>query len=110
MAQLVKTGRVEHAFLGIDLRALTRQIAEDSGIPVKEGVLTFSVVADSGADGAGLLAGDVITAIDGERMRAIEDSLRILRNKAPRDMIAIEVVRGDETQQIEATLTDRPDG
>ncbi len=110
IAQLVRTGRVEHAFLGVDLRELTRQIAEDFEIPVNEGVLIFSVVADSGASRAGLIAGDVITAIAGERLRTIEDFLRVLRNRAPRDTIAIEVVRGEETQQIEATLTDRPDG
>jgi serine protease DegQ len=110
IAQLVSTGRVEHAFLGVDLRELTRQIAEDFEIPVDEGVLIFSVVADSGASRAGLIAGDVITAIEGERLRTIEDFLRVLRNRAPRDTIAIEVVRGEETQQIEATLTDRPDG
>ena len=110
VAQLVRTGRVEHAFLGVDLRELTRQIAEDFEIPVNEGVLIFSVVADSGASRAGLIAGDVITTIEGERLRTIEDFLRVLRNRAPHDTIAIEVVRGEETQQIEATLTDRPDG
>jgi S1-C subfamily serine protease len=110
IAQLVRAGRVEHAFLGVDLRELTRQIAEDFGIPVNEGVLIFSVVADSGASRAGLIAGDVITAIEGEKLRTVEDFLRVLRNRAPRDTIAIEVVRGEETQQIEATLTDRPDG
>ena len=110
VAQLVRTGRVEHAFLGVDLRELTRQIAEYFEIPVNEGVLIFSVVADSGASRAGLIAGDVITTIEGERLRTIEDFLRVLRNRAPHDTIAIEVVRGEETQQIEATLTDRPDG
>ena len=110
VAQLVRTGRVEHAFLGVDLRELTRQIAEDFEIPVNQGVLIFSVVADSGASRAGLIAGDVITTIEGERLRTIEDFLRVLRNRAPHDTIAIEVVRGEETQQIEATLTDRPDG
>lgn len=108
--QLIETGRVEHAFLGVDLRELTPQIAADFRIPVDEGVLVFSVVADSGAADAGLLPGDVLTSIDGDRLRTIEDFLRILRNRKPENDVVIGVVRGEEEQEITATLTDRPDG
>ncbi|MGI9657655.1 MAG: S1C family serine protease, partial [Gaiellaceae bacterium] len=52
--QLIDSGRVEHAFLGVDLRDLTPQIAEEFAIPVDEGILVFSVVPDSGAERSGM--------------------------------------------------------
>lgn len=108
--QLIDTGRVEHAFLGVDLRDLTPQIAAQFDIPVDEGILIFSVVEGSGAGRAGLQPGDVLTSLDSERLRTIEDFLRILRNRKPADTIELEFVRGDEVRQVEATLTDRTDG
>jgi len=108
--QLIDKGRVEHAFLGVDLRDLTPQIAAEFSIPVDEGILVFSVVADSGAERSGMQPGDVLTSIDGEPLRTIEDFLRILRNRKPTDTIAVELVRGQDVRRLDATLTDRPDG
>ncbi len=110
VAELIETGRVEHAFLGVELRELTPQIAADFRIPVDEGVLIFSVVAESAAELAGLQPGDVLTSIDGDGLRTIEDFLRILRNRRPENSITIEVVRAEQVLQVSATLTDRPDG
>jgi S1-C subfamily serine protease len=108
--QLVENGRVEHAFLGVDLRDLTPQIADQFDIPVRHGILVLSMVEDSGAARGGLQLGDVLTEIDGEQIRTIEDFLRILRNRRPADTIAISVVRDDGELVVDATLTDRPDG
>jgi serine protease Do len=66
------------ARLGVQVEALTEQLAEYFG--VKQGVLVASVEKDSPADRAGLKAGDVITALDGS---AVEDS-RDLRNRLRR--------------------------
>ena len=108
--QLVDSGRVEHAFLGVDLRDLTPQIIAQFNIPVEQGILTFSVVANSGAERSGMQPGDVLTSIDDEPLRTIEDFLRILRNRKPNDTISVELVRGQDVMRVEATLTDRPDG
>ena len=109
--QLIEDGRVEHASLGVDLRDLTPQIAEQFAIPASHGILVLSVVENSGASREGLLPGDMLTAIDEEQLRTIEGSLRIVRNRRPTDTIALTVIRADEGELvIEATLTDRPDG
>ena len=108
--QLIKSGRVEHAFLGVDLRELTPQIIAQFGVPVDQGILVFSVVGDSGAERSGMQPGDVLTSIDDEPLRTIEDFLRVLRNRKPNDTITIELVRGQDVLRVEATLTPRPDG
>lgn len=82
--QLIETGEVERSYLGIQMITLDPQIAKEinedpnSGLVVEEeeGILVMRVVSDSPADRAGLRAGDVIQAIDGE---PIEDSQAIQR-------------------------------
>jgi len=57
---------------------LTKQLAEYFGIADGKGVLVTSVSADSPAAKAGIKAGDVITAIDGEKVEATGDISREL--------------------------------
>lgn len=100
--QLVATGKVEHAFLGIQMVELTPEIKENinndpnSGLSVdeEEGVLIARVQPNSPAARAGLRAGDVIQKVNGNPVtdsravqKAVEDtqvggnlSLEVRRN------------------------------
>lgn len=83
--------------LGIDAEDLEGEFGNFFGAPDGEGVLVRGVFSDSPASKAGLKVGDVITSVDGERIRSIGDlrekliekrsekavKLGILRNKAP---------------------------
>jgi serine protease DegQ len=106
--QLLEDGEAEHAFLGVRPAELTPQVAERFGIEVDEGVLVFSVVEGSAAEEAGLRAGDVILAADGEEMRQVEDLLSFLRRHAPGDTIELQIVREGAERTVRATLRDRP--
>jgi serine protease Do len=83
--------------LGIDAENLEGDFGAFFGAPDGEGVLVRGVFSDSPASKAGLKVGDVITSVDGDRIRSIGDlrekliekgseksvKLGILRNKAP---------------------------
>jgi len=62
-----------HARLGIDAEDLSGQFGNYFGAPEGEGVLVRDVNSGSPAEKAGLKAGDVITSIDGDRVRSIGD-------------------------------------
>jgi Do/DeqQ family serine protease len=72
--QLVKNGKVEHAYLGIQMATLTPELKQqlnsnpNSGLNVNEerGILIVKVMPNSPADRAGLRSGDVIVKISGE--------------------------------------------
>jgi S1-C subfamily serine protease len=90
MAQLAQSG-----FLGIGI--------EDGDM----GALITEVLADSAAERAGLLVGDVITAVNGEAVvdaEALRDAIGGLR---PRESVTLEVLRDGETVTIEARLDRR---
>ena len=107
--QLLETGKVMHAFLGVSTQDLTPELAAEFGLSVTEGVLVGSVVASSGAEEAGLLPGDVMVEIDGEPVRSVEDFLSRLRSHEPGEALTIAVARDDMTVELTATLTDRPE-
>jgi serine protease DegQ len=110
VSQLLEDGTVEHAFLGVQPGPLTPQIAERFGIDTDEGIIVLSVVEGSGAESAGVKAGDVITQVDGEPIRQVEDLLSALRERSPGDTVTLAILRGGGDEEIEVELTDRPEG
>lgn len=89
--------------LGVQLDQLTPQLAEYFGAS-DGGVLVTTVTKDSPAEKAGLKAGDVITAIDGDRVRRTEDLIDALRDKEGE--VTISILRDKSETTVKATLED----
>jgi serine protease DegQ len=106
--ELLDDGQVEHAFLGIALRPLTPQLAEQYGIASESGVLVIDVVPGGPADDAGVEAGDVITAINGEPVAEPGDLLVELRASEPGDRVELGLLRGGAEETIEVELGAAP--
>jgi serine protease Do len=83
--------------LGVDVDPLSDQLAAYFG--AKEGVLVRSVADGSAASRAGLKAGDVITSVDGQPVRAREDLVRALR-EAKSEEVTIEIVRDRKESRV----------
>jgi serine protease Do len=88
--------------IGVSTVELTRQLAEYFGIADGKGVLVTSVSADSPAAKAGIKAGDVITAIDGEKVEATGDISRAINSKKDGD-VTLTIIRNKSQQTIRVT-------
>jgi putative serine protease PepD len=123
VAQLIKDGKVEHAYLGIEGKTLTPQIAHLFHLPVTSGVLVATVSAGSGAAQAGLKAatdqvtvqgeswpagGDVIVKVDDEPIDTVERLIDVIASKQPGDKISVEVVRGASHETLTVKLGRQP--
>jgi putative serine protease PepD len=123
VAQLIKHGRVEHAFLGIEGKTLTPSIARLFHLPVNSGVLVATVRNGTGAAGAGLRAatnevtvqgeswpagGDVIVKVDGQPAPSVERLVDLIASKKPGDKIDVEIVRGTSHQTLAVKLGRQP--
>ncbi|MEL7209349.1 MAG: PDZ domain-containing protein, partial [Actinomycetota bacterium] len=87
------------AFLGVrqtSVSELTDAAREEFEVTVDEGAFIAGVDPGSGAAEAGIEAGDVVTAIDGESVTSSEDLSRIIREREIGDEVEIEYRRGDE--------------
>lgn len=107
--QLLESGEVRHAFLGVGPAPLTPELREQFGIDAEEGIVVLNVVEGSGAARAGIEAGDVLLSADGEPLRSVEDLFALLRERDPGDEVELELLRDDERQTVTVTLTDRPE-
>jgi putative serine protease PepD len=95
---LIAGGTVRHAYLGVT-------IANASQGP---GAQVGCVVAGGPADSAGLKAGDVITAVDGDAVSGTDALTANLASRAPGDKVTLTVSRNSSTQQIAVTLGSQP--
>jgi serine protease DegQ len=106
--QLLTSGHASHAYIGIQPATLTPQIAEELGVSRSSGVLVLQVVRPGPAADAGIEPGDVIVALNGQETPTAEKFIALLNDAAPNDRIELTVARGEATQKIVVTVTDRP--
>jgi S1-C subfamily serine protease len=106
--QLLDTGEVERAFLGINPVQITPELADQFGLEVESGAGVERVEPGSAADEGGLRGGDVIVAFEGEDVATIEDLFAQLRKFQPGDEVTLTVVRDGERRELEVTLAERP--
>jgi S1-C subfamily serine protease len=106
--ELLRTGKVQHAWLGVQLQPLTPAVASGSGVPGEGGAIVTAVEAGSPAAKAGLRPGDVIKSVGGKPVEAIEDVYAALRARKPGDSLRLEVARGGKTRTVTVRLGQRP--
>jgi len=104
MAQLKADGRVQRGKLGVSIQSVTSDIAASLELPNTSGALVNSVEQGGPAAKAGIKQGDVIVAVNGEK---VPDS-NALRNRIagtrPGSSVELEVVRDGKTETVRATL------
>jgi serine protease Do len=93
--------------IGVSTTQLSKQLADYFGVADGKGVLVTSVADDSPAAKAGLRAGDVITAIDGEKVEGAGDVARGINKKKDGD-VTLTVVRNKNQRTITVTPKDDP--
>jgi serine protease Do len=106
--QIVTHGKVEHARLGVTLQDLSAPLASSFGLGAPDGALVSSVTPDSAAAKAGLKAGDVITAVDGEPVRVAGDVSSRVGLARPGDKLKLELWR-DKARISETVALGRAD-
>jgi S1-C subfamily serine protease len=101
---LREDGTVTRPFLGLTPAALTPQIQQQLGVDVDRGVVVLDVVAGGPAAEAGIRPGDVVTALDDERLDTVESLLGALRDVEPGQRVGLTVVRGGQEQVVTVTV------
>lgn len=89
--------------LGVQLQSLTDQLAEYFGVSERGGVLISAVRDGSPASAAGLRAGDVVVAFDGEEIEDAGDLMRAVR-EAEAGSATVTVVRRGQEREITVEL------
>jgi S1-C subfamily serine protease len=123
VAQIMRTGRVDHAYLGISGQAVNSVVADTYNLPVEKGVLVESVRSDGGAAEAGLeggrkqvvvagetyvLGGDIIVSFDGKQISSIEQLRDAIAGHKPGDKVSLVIYRDAKKTSVTVTLGRQP--
>ena len=102
--QLVATGKVDHARLGVTVQEVNQAFADSFKLPKPEGALVANVEPNGPAAAAGLKSGDVITKVDGQPVVASGDLPAHISLAKPGDRVTLEVWRQGKPEQLSAQL------
>jgi S1-C subfamily serine protease len=123
VAQLIKEGKVEHAFIGITAKPVTARIARLFRLPSRSGLLVATVQPGSGAAAAGLRAGtntavvsgeswpiggDLILSADGVALTSVDQLRDLISAKQPGQSISLVVYRGTKKLKLNVKLGRQP--
>jgi 2-alkenal reductase len=122
--KLIEDGHYAYPWLGISGTDLSLELVEEMNLPVQRGAIVFEVTPDSPADQAGLrgssgsveklgrelqIGGDVIIAIDDQKVELFEDLLvYILRYTEVGQRVELTIIRDGREQVIMVKLAERP--
>jgi len=101
---LIEFGSVQRAFLGVNIRPVDENIADELALPEVSGVLVAGVTAGSGARKAGMEAGDVIVSVGGTPTSTVPELLERVNRYRPGQSALIEVWRQGQLRQLKVEL------
>jgi len=102
--ELIRTGKVEHGYMGIGINDVTPENAKFFDLKDASGALVTQVEADSPAAKAGLKVGDVIRELDGKPIPDAGELQVEVGQKQPGTTIKLGILRNGTTQTIPVTL------
>jgi len=111
---------IEHAYLGVQMQDVTKQLAQDLNLAAEQGALVVDVTKDSPAAEAGLhggrtetgqgvpAGGDLIVEVDGKPVSDSNAVANAIAQKRPGDKAEITYYRGDSKKTVTVELAKRP--
>jgi serine protease Do len=101
---LKEHGSVARGWLGVEIQPVSEDIADSLGIKTASGALVSKTQPDSPALAAGVKAGDVITAVNGEKVADPKELARKIALLGPKTSAELTIVRNGEEQKISVKL------
>jgi serine protease Do len=108
VAQLKEHGKVSRGWIGIQIQPVTADIAESMGLKKAEGALVAEPQANSPAAKAGIVAGDVITAVNGDEVKDAKELSRTIGGMAPGSNVKLKVLHDGQEKTVDLTLGELP--
>jgi serine protease Do len=102
--QIVATGKVQHAKLGVEVQEVGQGMADAFRLDTVEGALIANVERGGPGDKAGLKSGDVVRKVDGQPIVSSGDLPAMMSIARPGQKITLEVWRDGKALQLTATL------
>ena len=104
--QILATGKVQHAKLGVNVQPIDQDFADSFGLDSLDGVLIANVERGGPAERAGLKTGDIIRRLNGQPIVSSLDLSSNISMSRPGEKVALDVLRDGKLVRVDATLAD----
>jgi Do/DeqQ family serine protease len=108
MQQIIESGEVTRGWLGVEGTEINARAALATGDPGIKGALIVGVFIDSPADMAGIRAGDIVVAVNGNPIPGIRDLLDQITLHKPGERIQVTIYRGPDKMTFDMKVSQRP--
>jgi serine protease Do len=108
VSQLKDHGSVTRGWIGVQIQPVTQDIADSLGLKKAEGALVAEPQKDSPAQKAGIEAGDVITAVNGQPVKDARDLAKKIGALAPKATVQLSVLHKGSEKTVSLTLGELP--
>ncbi len=105
--QLIKSGKVERGYMGVSIQDLSDEYSQTYG--KDGGALVIDLSDDSPAKKAGLKVWDIITEIDGQKIKNAADLKNKVGSYAPNETIEVKYIRDKKEESVQIKLIPFPD-
>lgn len=109
ITQLKDHGSVTRGWIGVQIQPVTKDIADSLGLKKAIGALVAEPQADSPAKKAGIEAGDVITAVNGDEVKDARDLAKKIGALPPKAAVKLTVLHKGAEKTVSLTLGEMPD-
>jgi len=106
--QIIATGKVEKAYLGVYAQTVTESLAKSLGLKTTKGVYVAQVEKGSPAEKAGIKEGDVIIKLNGVYVEESAELTSLVRNYTPGTKIKVTINRNGKEMVLDVTLGTLP--
>ncbi len=103
----ISYGEIQRAYIGINIRDIDSQFADEIGLDSPDGVYVVSVVENSSAYVADIRAEDIILEIDGRPINSVSSLLETIGQRNPGDRVMVKFRRGNKIHSKELLLKNR---
>jgi membrane-associated protease RseP (regulator of RpoE activity) len=104
MEDLEGSFKLDRGFLGVQLDDLNEELGQYFGVEDGHGTLVTKVTKDSGAEEAGLKAGDVIVRLGDSEINSADDLHQAMADTKPEQEVTVQVLRKGKSKKFDVTL------
>ena len=108
MEQIVQSGSVTRGWVGVEVQDMTAELAESYNLKSTEGALIAGVLKGGPADTGGIRPGDILLAVNGQKVSNSASLLNLIAALKPGDEARLTVARKQQSLDLKIKVGRRP--